>query len=539
MVIAELTHNPYLLTTKVKFNGKKPRINSQIEKYENQPLKDWVHKIPEIFYNEMNGYDFEFYFVGTKSDFEEIKMTFVKEHVTSDQVRMFHKKEIEDADIKIKEIENLIDWMREHPNRQFDFEEFWEDNIEIFENSYPYILFYGNRNINFSTAVLSLEIVVNAQELASTNLRSIPILFIIEKGTTGQFRKDLITLLARKDIRQEQLFFMINPSLNRNQVIRVISDLGVKNPQVVDGCDDEVIFKYIKNYPVTENIRAAIAVFSSQADKINHILDEKNKESEITNAGIRAEINSLDKSLEKLQDADEFFVQRDNYAMPQKFLEICKTLEDKLIKWKNRKTKVTNDNEAERFANDYVLYINSAVDEFVEEVGKAYQEAGRIIIADFSTVYLNTEVDVDYYPVNIVLKECGSVDIPNMTPTLLELKEITYEESKTFGLFRKTSEVNGETTCIRTYYLKAWRSKVVEVIKPIVDQFVHECFESLLEYYNCLADAYHRHLAELISIKMNAKEAVAAGLSEDERKLQEDNDWLLEFSNQLQNIERG
>lgn len=537
MVIAELTHNPYLLMTKVKFNGQEPRINSQIEKYENQPLKDWVHKIPEIFYNEMNGYDFELYFVGTKSDFEDVKMAFIKEGVTSDQVRMFHKNEIEDADIKTKEIERLIDWMRKHPNRQFDFERFWENNIEIFENSYPYIIFY--RDISLSTGVVSPETVVNAQELVSTNLKSIPMLFVIEKDTTGQFREDLGIILKRKDIRQEQLFFMIDSSLNRNQVIRVISDLGVKNPQVVDGCDDEVIFKYIKNYPVTENIRAEIDVFSSQADEINHILDEKNKESEITNAGIRAEINSLDKSLEKLQDADEFFVQRDNYAMPQKFLEICKTLEDKLIKWKNRKTKVTNDNEAERFANEYVLYINSAVDEFLEEVGRAYQEAGRIIIADFSAVYLNTEVDAGYYPVNIVLKECGSVDIPNMIPTLLELKEITYEENKTFGLFRKTSEANGEPICIRTYYLKAWRSKVVEVIKPIVNQLVHECFESLLEYYNCLADAYHRHLAELISIKMNAKEAVAAGLSEDERKLQEDNDWLIEFSNQLQNIERG
>lgn len=539
MVIAELTHNPYLLTTKVKFNGQKPRINSQIEKYENQPLKDWVHKIPEIFYNEMNGYDFEFYFVGTKSDFEEVRTAFIKEGVTSAQVRMFHKNEIEDTDIKTKEIESLIDWMRKHPNRQFEFERFWENNIEIFENSYPYIIFYRDMDISLNTKAVSPETVVNAQELASTNLKSIPILFVIKKDTTRQFREDLMMILARKDIRQEQLFFMIDSSLNRNQVIRVISDLGVRNPQVVDGYGDELIFKYIKNYPVTENIRAAIDVFLSQADKINHILDEKNKESEITNAGIRAEINSLDKSLEKLQDADEFFVQRDNYAIPQKFLEIYKTLEDKLIKWKNRKTKVTNDNEAERFANDYVLYINSAVNEFIEEVGKAYQEAERIIISDFSAVYLNTEVDADYYPVNIVLKECGSVDIPNMTSTLLELKEITYEESKTFGLFRKTSEANGETICISTYYLKMWRSKVVEVIKPIVDQLVHECFESLLEYYNCLADAYHRHLSELISIKMNAKEAVAAGLSEDERKLQEDNDWLIEFSNQLQNIERG
>lgn len=539
MVIAELTHNPYLLTTKVKFNGQEPRINSQIEKYENQPLKDWVHKIPEIFYNEMNGYDFELYFAGTKSDFEEVKTAFVKEGITSNQVRMFHKNEIEDADVKTKEIGNLVDWMRKHQNRQFDFETFWENNIEIFENSYPYIIFYGNKNMTLSTAVISPEIVIDAQELASTNLKSIPILFVIEKDTTKQFRKDLTTLLTRKDIRQEQLFFMIDSVLNRNQVVRVISDLGVRNPQVVDRYDDDMIFKYIKNYPVTENIRAAIDVFSAEADRINHILDRKNTESEITNAGIREEIDLLDKSLEKLQDADEFFVQRDNYAMPQKFLEICKTLEDKLIKWKNRKTKVTSDNDAERLANEYVLYINRGVDEFVGEVGRAYQEAEKTIVSDFSTVYLNTEVDASYVPENIVLKKCGSIDIPNMTPILLELKEVTYEESKTFGLFKKISEGNGEGVYVSTYYLEKWRSKTIEIIKPIINQLVSECFESLLEYYNCLADTYHSHLTELISIKMNAKEEVTAGLSEDERKLQEDNDWLFEFSNQLQNIERG
>ena len=38
MIKAELIHNPYLLETTVRFNGKEPRINCQIEKYENQAL---------------------------------------------------------------------------------------------------------------------------------------------------------------------------------------------------------------------------------------------------------------------------------------------------------------------------------------------------------------------------------------------------------------------------------------------------------------------------------------------------------------------
>jgi len=56
MIHAELNHNPYLLQTTVRFNGHEPRINSQVKKYENCILKDWAHKIPMIFYDEMNGY---------------------------------------------------------------------------------------------------------------------------------------------------------------------------------------------------------------------------------------------------------------------------------------------------------------------------------------------------------------------------------------------------------------------------------------------------------------------------------------------------
>ncbi|MBQ1572973.1 MAG: hypothetical protein IIZ78_17725, partial [Clostridiales bacterium] len=72
MISAELCHNPYLLETTVLFNGQKPKVNSQIEKYEHKPLYTWVDKVPKIFYDELNGYDFDLYFIGTNPDFEEV-----------------------------------------------------------------------------------------------------------------------------------------------------------------------------------------------------------------------------------------------------------------------------------------------------------------------------------------------------------------------------------------------------------------------------------------------------------------------------------
>ena len=93
MINAELYHNPYLLETVVRFNGKEPRINCQIEKYERLPLNLWVDKVPEIFYNEMNGYDFELLFTRTKPDFISVQKSFQQAGVTSKQVQLVHKHE--------------------------------------------------------------------------------------------------------------------------------------------------------------------------------------------------------------------------------------------------------------------------------------------------------------------------------------------------------------------------------------------------------------------------------------------------------------
>lgn len=78
MIRAELSYNPYLLETNILFNGEPPRINSLVEKYQGQKLQEWIDKIPAIFYNEMNGYDFELDFSGTELDFEELKHAFLQ-----------------------------------------------------------------------------------------------------------------------------------------------------------------------------------------------------------------------------------------------------------------------------------------------------------------------------------------------------------------------------------------------------------------------------------------------------------------------------
>jgi hypothetical protein len=53
MVSAELIHNPYLLTTIVRFNEREPKVNSAIEKYDGRPLVDWANAVPCTLHDEI------------------------------------------------------------------------------------------------------------------------------------------------------------------------------------------------------------------------------------------------------------------------------------------------------------------------------------------------------------------------------------------------------------------------------------------------------------------------------------------------------
>lgn len=127
MISAELQHNPYLLETDVKFNGQSPKINSQIEKYENQLLSDWAKVVPRIVYDEMNGHDFDLFFSGTEYDFQKLNQAFAQLGVTPEQVRFIMRNEIEDAEVKSDKINHLqyltpqswMDYQRRYRGRDF------------------------------------------------------------------------------------------------------------------------------------------------------------------------------------------------------------------------------------------------------------------------------------------------------------------------------------------------------------------------------------------------------------------------------------
>ena len=108
MVKVEMKYNPYLLKTEIWFNGNAPRINSRVEKYLNRPLREWVNEVPEIFYDEMNGYDFDLDFSGTEMDFNQLKCVFQNAGVSDKSVRLNLKNTLNNRTDKIEKLDVLL-----------------------------------------------------------------------------------------------------------------------------------------------------------------------------------------------------------------------------------------------------------------------------------------------------------------------------------------------------------------------------------------------------------------------------------------------
>ena len=302
MIKAQLSHNPYVMETKVMFNNRAPRINSLVEKYQEGDLHTWIKKIPSIFYDEMNGYDFELEFSGTKLDFEELQKAFKEAGVTDEMVHLFHKNELDDREEKQDLITALLEWLETNPNDKFDYVAFREENRELFEGTYPFVI-VERRPLDasiFDGTDVEAEHIFGYQEVENTNLHNTPILFYISAENLKQFQVDLKKLMERSDVIKAQLFFIAHSSVDKDKVIRIVTDLGIEHPQFISSLSDPSIKTYLDIYPRSEYIHQAIKIFRSKTDSISEILTEENKISEQENRVIYEQIESLGQTINNL-----------------------------------------------------------------------------------------------------------------------------------------------------------------------------------------------------------------------------------------------
>ena len=540
MVNAELQHNPYLLETEVKFNGQEPKINSQIEKYENKLLADWVRDVPRMFYDEMNGYDFDLFFSGTEYDFQKLQQTFISLGVTTDQVRLIMRNELEDAEIKSNEIRDLIEWLKENRNRQFNFDDFYDTNRGLLEETFSCIVIRGTDEVPEDLA-FTIENVKSVDEIAGTNLTYVPVVFVIEAETLQFFRNDLLALLERKDVEQNQLFFCISPAMDKEYVVRFISDLGIEEPQLISRIDDGNVATYIKNYPMVAYVGEVIRVFENEVNTLDDHLKAKNEQSAIENAEVYEQISALEDVIEKIKASDMRFVDLDNYSGGNRFNDLKIELEEMIRKWKSRKTKVVGDVEIDRNSTEYEQELARYLSEFYRKAIEHFRFEKERIEREFNEIYLIQPLDPEYKIEGLEITIPDNVGVKGLKSALLELQEERYEEKTDFLDFfkAKSSTEPKELVRVVTCYLEKWREKAIELVIPVVEQYISESQENLKKYYDELAKKYHAKLSKLHDLKVNEKTGIASQLSEDERMLQDDNDWLVVIKDQLARIERG
>ena len=543
MINAELSYNPYLMETNIRFNGQPPRINSLVEKYQNMSLQSWISRIPKIFYDEMNGYYFELDFTGTELDYEVLCNTFKKAGITNEIVPIVHKQCLEDRITKQNEMEKLLGWLEANPNNRFDYDAFRAENSELFDGGYSYIYLHGR---GLDDAILkdmnvSVEHVEKVEELNNTDLNCTPILIYITDKTLPMLASELAYFKARKDVTEEQLFFSIGGTLDKMTIERVIRDLGIASPKVVETPADLAVRRYIEVYPITDYIRNSLNVLRLAANDIGEDLERDNEESIIKNREIHEKINSINNTLDNLGKAREFYREYPDSVPGGYMTEMEEELLKKINDWRGKKIKINKFEEAVPAAGEFERDTKKLVLTYGNKIKTNMDEQLTGLRNDFETEYKNIQYD-NFEPETKLLElpEIGIVE--SFAQKLLEFKEEKYVAAKEdlIGMFFKARQGDEKEMVLETtYYYKNWRDYVSELVKKVADAYEDKLKLIYKGYLTCLRDEYVQHIEMAIEQETLKRSEVESQLSEDEKLLRDDNLWLAKFNEQRVAIERG
>lgn len=185
----------------------------------------------------------------------------------------------------------------------------------------------------------------------------------------------------------------------------------------------------------------------------------------------------------------------------------------------------------ERYFEEFQISLIS----FVEK------EVNRVI-EDSRLLYDSSDASDNFYPISVMASDIFDYELPNLREDLLSFRDVKMVEpaddflSFAKKLMREQPKLLVEET---TYSINDWRAKASEKLLPIADEVCRKIVVALNDYYERIYSDYHLHLEELLSKKIVEKERIATKLSQEEQRLQIDNDWLATFKEQLKRIERG
>lgn len=544
MVKVELNYNPYVLETKIYFNGQLPKINSQIEKFENKRLFVWSDKLLDILYSEMNGYDFDLDFSGTKADYEKIKYLIEKNHLNS-EIRLNFVNRLEEAAKKCSRFNEMIAWLKRSAIEEFHFPEFWEINQEyMIENNLLYVL------VDKKVADFSIEdLDVNVESIDSIsqlpeNIGFYPVLLVLDADKEAEFRQNLLALLQRKDLIADQIFILISENVNLAYYIRLINDLGLKQPQFIHSIDSPLIYDYFENYVRIDFLFKALKILETQKDMTSSKLDQKFETMKQNNREIFEKISKLDKEIADIQLSIEQFENRHLVIYKNEFEKLYVQLNETITQWKSRKKQIRDDSEAEKMMKELQDLAERSLFEFKNAANRLFDDKLAELMNIFSRIYRDSNIQDSFYVHYKNELIISKYEVNNFSEKLKDLRRESFvPKEDIFGFINRI--VKNEQNKIQelvpdiTYDLDKFREIACNETLPIAQNLLIDIENRLQSIQLYIVDEYKTHLSTILNEKLLEKANEANRLSAAEKHLQDKKDWLIEFSSQLSEIERG
>ena len=547
MVKVNLEYNPYLMDFKAKFNGKEPRINSLVEKYEKLPLQTWVKDIPHILYDEMNGYDFDLEYIGPELEYEDIVKAFENEHISADDVRCNHIKTMESRVEKLAGIIALNKWLDENRNNRLDLDTFKIENPDVFDNSHSIIIIgdTGLGDFTFENTNISIEVISDINELDNTDLKDTPIIIDADRLSV----QDLQSIISKiqnenDDVSVNQFFIYVHSKNKMEMYYRLLTDIGIKNPQIISGLDDISLKRYFEYYPVSDYIRDYLKAIRDKADSLKAEMGVEKEESDKANGEVMSQIMMIEDHISTIKDS---IVELDNInkttILPEWDFTKNQMLE-KISLWKIKKTKITSYDEAVKLAEQFEEELKYQWDKFIEVVKGITAQNKNTIMEKCTEIYDRaTKSKSPKSPTNPSFETYKS-EFDGIKDEFMKIKEEHYEKPKEgfINSFLKELNSSGETKediLVTTYPCYKWREYAAEITTPIIDKIIEERNAELQEYCTNVTLDYSEKLIKLLDERIEDKDRFSERLSADIRVLQKDFDWLNKLIEKLETIERS
>lgn len=482
----------------------------------------------------MNGYDFELEFSGTVLDFEELKDSFQNAGVDDTQVSLFLKNELGSREKKIEEIDALFEWLRASRNEEFDLEEFLDGHREALKKAVNIIIVNGpfTSGKEFRDVEIDIDNVDAVDELKDTDLENTPIIFWIDTDNLSHFQRNLSQMLTENYVDRKQLFFEFSDDVDNEKACRMIEDLGVRDPQIVSSVLDEKIKNYITLYPITDYIHNTLEIFKSESSRIDKLLKQEHKRSRKSNKEVYDKMNACSERVSILKGCLDKFENRDNLSVSNSWKDDRQNLLLHINSWQNRKAKISNIENARKFADEYNNLVKEEYGKFVNIFSDTVRRSKEHIERKLKEWYRPASVIYDFIPHGISFGREEVFNIPDLRERLLSLNK--EQNVKVKGLFERKSHIDR----IVSYDLQKWRDYAENIVSNFAEDLQKRQFGSLKKYYDELSEAYIQDLRRLIKKNADENNELSARLSGKERDLQKGMDWISRLVYQLEKIER-